>query len=316
MSRPAEGTLGRFFTRALLVLAPALVLALLLEARLSRVPNMYSSKRDNLQLRASRVEIVIVGSSHALMGVRPDLLGVEAFNLAFPSNDLRADTYLAETAAARCPELRTVLFEVSDFSFEYSLRPAPEGWRRFFLHRYFGLPYEEALDALDPREFSYMAMYGKVASLAFVRGGFRPTDRTDPFGFQEANMVDPGQDAPSALARHDAISDPARIDGNVSRLVTTLRAMSAGKVRAILFTTPLHHAYRENLSPARMARMAAAVRRVQEETNVDYWDFSADPRFGESDFADSDHLDREGANRLSGLIAERLREGEASAGAR
>jgi hypothetical protein len=313
---PSEGTLGRFFARALLVLAPALVLALLLEARLSRVPNMYSSKRDNLRLRASRVELVIVGSSHALMGVRPDLLGVEAFNLAFPSNDLRADTDLAETAAARCPELRTVLFEVSDFSFEYALRPAPEGWRRFFLHRYFGLPYEEPLDALDPSSFSTIALYGKGASLAFVRTGFRPTDRTDPFGFYEADRVDPAADAPSALARHDAISDPSRIEGNVSRLVTTLRALAARKVRAILVTTPLHHAYREGIPRARTARMAAAVRRVEEEASVDYWDFSADPRFGESDFADADHLDREGADRLSGLLALQLREGEASAGSR
>jgi hypothetical protein len=62
--------------------------------------------------------------------------------------------------------------------------------------------------------------------------------------------------------------------------------------------------------------MAAAVRRVEEEASVDYWDFSADPRFGESDFADADHLDREGADRLSGLLALQLREGEASAGSR
>ena len=167
-----------FILRVGLFVSPVAVLLGGLEWRLHSIDNSYSWKHDRLEERLKKTEILILGSSHGLRGIRPELLPYPAFNLANVSQSLDIDRELFEAYQERMPRLRTIIIPISFFSFRERLAET-EPFRIAFYRRYFGIP-EEFTDQLELSTYSLLALYGPRESLRLIK------EQSD--GYSEADL--------------------------------------------------------------------------------------------------------------------------------
>ena len=65
-----------------ILLAPFLIFFTWAEFRLSSMPNSYSQKLSLLEKTATNIEVLVLGSSHALYGINPSLFRYAGINMA------------------------------------------------------------------------------------------------------------------------------------------------------------------------------------------------------------------------------------------
>ena len=66
--------------KILLFLAPMLAGYVLLEMRLSKVPNIYNKKRTDLEAQLADIEVLELGASHSFFDLNPRYLSRRAFD--------------------------------------------------------------------------------------------------------------------------------------------------------------------------------------------------------------------------------------------
>ena len=91
------------------------VLAVLtaMEVYVESMPNIARDKHQWMLQHSNKVKTLVLGNSHNLYGIRPDLLGEGAFSLAQQSQTYRYDCYLLQHYPMK--ELKTVILNV-DYS--------------------------------------------------------------------------------------------------------------------------------------------------------------------------------------------------------
>src|SRR5438445_8545181 len=96
----------RFISKLIIFLSPILLVLGLVERRLTLVPSGYMIKRMYLERNIYRAQVIITGSSHSYYGIKPQMLGVPAFSIAYVSQDIYYDTkillkYLPQARSAK-----------------------------------------------------------------------------------------------------------------------------------------------------------------------------------------------------------------------
>src|SRR5205085_2477908 len=107
----------------------------------------------------------------------------------------------------------------------------------------------------------------------------------------------------AAAVRH-AKHGPGRVQANQAQLIRTIEACQKRGVECILVSIPTHPCYRDHLLPEYRAETSALIREVCRQTGAIYCDYAADPRFGDTDFYDGDHLNEGGAIKFTRLLDE------------
>lgn len=306
--------LRRFVARFALFLLPAAAAELALEARLARVQNSYSLKRDGLAQAEPSLQVVFLGPSHAYYGLDPDKLSRPAFNLANVSQGLTIDAQLAEQALARAPALRLVVLSFSYFSLGYRTETGAEPWRNGFTRYFYGLPGDQdSVTLLHPRNYSLLALYGPEQVRGMALKGFHSTlaDHVSPLGFYASEPGAPAsildeKEGEARVRDHEAQqSDEARAR-NTEALRTLLAALDARKVKAAFVTLPVHRTYSAFIDRAAWQRSRAVIAAMLRPGAVSYHDYLDDPRFTLEDFHDHDHLSAEGAARMTQVLDEEV----------
>jgi hypothetical protein len=274
------------------------------EHELGSVPNGYSLKRERVEQRILDVKILITGSSHSFYAIKPRALNQNAFSFAYFSQDLFYDTRLLLKYAPRAPSLKLVIIPISYFSLESKLGDTIEKWRSPFYHKVYGIP---AAEPLDVKNYSFIALYGasETQSLIFRRFSSQNTELIDadggpPKGFPNNERSDLSSEA--ALARHHASMRPDLVDENVRYLSEAVEVLKSRSVAVVFVTTPVYKSYYSHLNPAAYTRMQEAIRSMSEQNGIQYHDYMKDPRFGESDFFDCDHLNVSGMAKFTEIL--------------
>ena len=299
----------RFFTRFMIILLPFLVVFLLIEYKTSRLPNSYAQKKHSLREQVQKVNVLVLGSSHAFDDINPDFFSCQGYNLSNVSQSLFYDTRLCLNYLDRLPHLRGVIITVSYFSLFYELNDLPEGWRDYFYYRYFGIRYP-SLDLSDPKMFSYMALYTRDFISAMV---FSKLNNKDEFGDIQPN----GWKKVPAPADSVAISDSTghenalfhnslvrmkNLKANVRYLRELLTELHKRNIRVCFVTTPVYQTYSRYLSPFILQANQNIIRGLCREFNAGHFNYFNDPRFLKSDFSDNDHLNIAGAEKFSRIL--------------
>lgn len=299
----------RFFTRFMIILLPFLVVFLLIEYKTSRLPNSYAQKKHSLREQAQKVNVLVLGSSHAFDDINPDFFSCQGYNLSNVSQSLFYDTRLCLNYLDRLPHLRGVIITVSYFSLFYELNDLPEGWRDYFYYRYFGIRYP-SLDLSDPKMFSYTALYTRDFISAMV---FSKLNNKDEFGDIQPN----GWKKVPAPADSVAISDSTghenalfhnslvrmkNLKANVRYLRELLTELHKRNIRVCFVTTPVYQTYSRYLSPFILQANQNIIRGLCREFNAGHFNYFNDPRFLKSDFSDNDHLNIAGAEKFSRIL--------------
>ena len=280
------------------------------ERRLGQVKNSYTAKLESLE-HGRMCEVLILGSSHALHGLNSDFFRYRGLNMANTSQTLYQDSQVLARFGSVLPSVKYVIFCVSDFSLEADPSTGPEYWRTFFYKQYYGIPSNRLRLRLDVRNYSKWALYGEQAvnylrnppqtlPLPISSNGWSALHCSE--GIAETPItIEKGLDRAQFHQRHMSVESRQE---NVQYLTESIEWCVRRHIVPILLTTPVHHTYSDHIDVAKYRWMQGVLKDLSAEYRLRYFNYFSDPRFDVDDFADSDHLNARGAEKLSRIVDE------------
>ena len=278
------------------------VLAVLtaMEVYVESMPNIARDKHQWMLQHSNKVKTLVLGNSHNLYGIRPDLLGEGAFSLAQQSQTYRYDRYLLQHYPMK--ELKTVILNV-----DYSL--LWEDFESVPKEEFQAMRYRIYMDCdLHPRlswygfEVMYMPLVTEKLRSLFTPG----RNHWDHLGWateytKEARLQDWDDGKSRAEANTCYDTDIVRLNEGILRDIFDY--CQQRHIKVILLNTPVSETFRQYEDPRqRNINTQVLNRLLNDYPTVNYLDWEADPRFTSDDFYDSDHLNHEGAAKLTQAI--------------
>jgi hypothetical protein len=320
----------RIASKGLLFITIWIVLLATLVAASERVAPIYEPmklKRTLLQERAKEVEALSLGNSHG-QALDFATLGVAGFNFRQGGGDLYEAAFIAHEVVPELPALRCVFVTLSPYSI-HADNGAPTGVSRASRRRelyartlsreyiegdrtYFILGKLSPLVRDDHWKQVLLALTGRKPVMRIREDGTlirRSTPRTIP----AESLAAHGE---RSARRHEAFVRevlrvrPSAAGGGIHALEALIGTAAAREVLVILYTPPYHESYLRAMAAGRLSEVVAAGADLSKRyENVVYTDFSRSDMFaGRPDlFADSNHLNADGARMFSRLLAEHLR---------
>ncbi|HWI59183.1 MAG TPA: hypothetical protein VNZ22_18290 [Bacillota bacterium] len=309
----------RLFFSILALAAPFVLLLGKCEWRFHQVPwNEYAAKRALLEARADKVEVLVMGSSHAYRGILPSQLHPQAFNLAGLSQTLYYDQALVKKYLPKVPSLKMVILPVSYFSLECQLDEGIEKWRCFYYAYHYQLPHRNWHENWNSRNFSAFFLGSQqLGYKPMLRGAlFDVRSRFDAQGGDAAPVAAPEnepapcqaerlrQSALGALQRHHQMMRPENVQENRRLLEDFIWHLKQRGIEVVLVTLPTSRYYAQGMDPSHYQRMQATLQDLSAFCGVTYLNYTRDERFSDQDFADSDHLNTAGASKFTRILKE------------
>jgi hypothetical protein len=306
--------LKKFIIKGFIFILPLGLILLAVEYKLAQVPNSYNVKKSLLEAQAGELEAVIMGSSHAYVGIDPKALRCRAFNLANTSQSLYYDSRLLAKYLESMPRLRLAIITISYFSLEFHLTDSPEEWRSHFYYYYYGINDEtNSWPPLDLRNYSLMALYGINVTRVISSQGFRISlaREVDENGwYKSRNDVQTLEESQAHARRnmdfHHGFMKPKYIPENLLALESMIRQLQARHVSVVFLTTPVFRTYAELMSPEKYQVTQAEIERLCRSHGVEYFNYTFDRRFTIEDFQNPDHLNLGGAEKFSRIVRDEI----------
>ena len=269
---------------------------------------------------SDRTQVLFVGSSHVLFGVRPERYSVRTMNLASAWLDYTCARRVLEKHLSRVPHLKTAVIEYDELPLVSDLVPAMVGTNDL-------RPLTElSLDALDiPADDVVVKLRVLYTAFAFPITGL---PRVTPLGWENrAEVCTPLHHPPRGFSAgyyftdgvtptsydpkivYQALTSAAQnarvVERNIGALQQTISMLRARGVCVVLLRLP--HDRDWVRPPAVAARWRELQHSVGARNDVLVLDWGESSAFQPRDFCDNHHLNAAGADKLAGLLDVRLR---------
>jgi hypothetical protein len=291
----------QFIVKSAILIGSLLLIAIVLEALLRNIPNEFSYKKQQLLKNSENIEVLVMGNSHSLYDINPDLFAFPAFNLANEYETLDCSLQILKRFGDKLPKLKCIILSYSyvalqgnydncsgstigkDLSIYYEVCPSYNPYNNFEI---FKIPLG-------------MPLFNKLFEYYCLR--LPPKLKCSPVGF-------------GSKPRHEGKFDlnasgieRAKLQGTLNgaavstaELKQIIEYCKSKKVALILVTTPACPSYVKELSkPILDQAVNVAVKTAKSNPNVYYYNFLSVPYFGSNDFYDGDHLNDRGARKFS-----------------
>jgi len=291
------------YVRPFLFFLLPLVLLAAGEAYVRSLPNAAKSKHEFLTKHSDEVDVLVLGSSHTYYGICPDALGSHAYNAAQVSQTLRYDDWLLHHYSFN--NIEWVVQPVSDFSLYENLEGGSEWYLANRYRLYMDCDIHSPWSVYGWEATAFPAFVEKLKSL-WQPPKMRWSEQGQGLEYTlESRAAE--WDNGAERARHNCYENFAAAEENVGHLHRIARFCEKRHARLLLISTPLRPSYRSAQDPRQIADMRHRLKVFLKRHPVAmYLDFSADPRFSDVDFYDADHLNTDGARKLSFLIKQRM----------
>lgn len=293
----------KFIIKILVFIIPLIALCLAAEIYTRQIPNAYSYKFSYMSQNAGNITTLILGSSHTFRGIDPKYIEGKAFNLAYSSQDLKRDAYLLDRFICQMDSLQTVILA-------YSYHSMPEVMEDLnnaeTLLKYYGI-YMEYPETRYSLEISIPGWIKKCT--AHWRG--EDIRHCDSLGFgakDDTRSSILNEEEACKILSHHTFKNFDRVNENKATLRHIATICKERNIRLVLLTTPVTSYYFKNISSKQYSIMQTAAKELTDEfDNVVYLNHMDDKRFSDSDFSDTDHLNPQGARKLTEILNEELR---------
>lgn len=299
-----------FIKRILLLFLPIFLLMVIAEYEMHRQPNSYKYKHHWMQKNASRVDCLILGSSHTYYGVRPDLLSKHGFSLANVSQTLPIDRDLLLYYSGKYDSLKNVIVPISYFSlFQPPMQSAEFGepFRYNYYTMYMGFPSKWYELQRHFEIFSHDVFVEKLKKRikSKMQGEVSEKD-CDEFGWHQAAHLAENwsESAGRVAAERHRMKTEKYLDYNLNALCEIIMFCKKNGIIISLITTPVNSLYSKNVDITQLRIMQNAIDSVSLKYDVPYYDYFEDMRFVNEDFYDPDHLSDVGAEKFSMILKE------------
>ncbi len=288
-----------FILKSALFLVPIVGILMAGEVYLRSLPNSYSQKNEWMKAHAAEVEVLVLGNSHGIFGIRPELFGKRAYNLCQVSQTLEYDEYLLRHFEPQLKSLTDLLLIVDNSNLFDQPLEETEWFRCTYYRLYMDCPkfpllsrYGFELSNIDAARKKWQQGGGRCDSLGW-NGSYTKASRSADYLTDEAVRKN---------VEHHRCKDWNAAQENRETLKRIAAWCEARHVRLILLQSPVSCAYYQMTDK----RQFDFIKESCAIPNVMVIDDSQNEHFTDDDFYDPDHLNTDGAYKWSKLIGARI----------
>lgn len=293
----------KFLITLLAFFIPVLCVLAWLEYLVRKAPNEYQYKAEWMEKNASRVETLILGTSHAFYGINPSYLGPNAFSLAASAQSLQYDEFLFFNYAPKCKNLKTVILPISYFTlFSGDMEDGSEWWRVINYKVYMDCPNHSSFSKYNFFISNSEPFRSKLTKI--IKGNSIIECDSLGFGYPIYRKSTPHLDDASVVTwvKHHTAKDFTHVEKNKSHIYHIANYCKEKGLKLVLVTTPAYYKYYEQLDSAQLSVMHDFIKGMKKLYNVVYLDHLKDYRFVPNDFTDCNHMSCDGAKKFSIII--------------
>jgi hypothetical protein len=297
-----------FFKRAALFLIPVCCIFAFLEYRMEHLPNSYNLKRSYFERDLGQIEVLFLGSSHAMNDINPAFLSYKGFNLANSSQSLYYDTQITSRYLEKLTSLKCVIITISYFSLWTQLADTRESWRDYFYYRYWGFSNTD-FSWYDLKKYSYVMLYGPSTTLKSIAGIKidESFERMSDNGWFKKESVNPNPNLTDVIGSKKVRADQrgmhkSHVSENLGYLTDLIEKCKARNIPVGFISTPIYRSYLKYTDSAINKMNREAINSLCDRYQCSWHDYSEDPRFNERDYGDNEHLNYAGAEKFSLVI--------------
>lgn len=295
----------RFIKKLFIFLIPVIIFIALWEYGLSTIPNSYSLKRAQLEAQAPKIEVLVLGPSHALMGVNPDYFSMKGYNAANIQQSLFYDTRIALKYLDKMTSLKVVLIDISYSSLWFQLFDIHKGVKDYFYAEYWGIRYPE-IKSYDIRIYSKILQYGNFRAWNYALMGFKVNlalgYNTNGWGTRVGESLINDSTGYAQMKLYDKECDADFFNNNMNDLGNLLRELNRRKIHPVFFTPPFTQSLCKYMDKGRLKSISDALFELCAKYNCKWFNYQNDARFSDKDFRDVSHLNQDGAAKFSKII--------------
>jgi len=298
--------MNNFLYRIFLFFIPVIVFFIGCEIFVRNMPSEYRQKRDQLVANADSIEVLVLGASHAMDGVDPRQIALYTHNLAFGSQSIHYDRKLVEKYLPNLIKLKYVLISLEHNSLYYD----HEVDRDFFYKYYYGIPYKNRKFYKESFLQSYfvytpqltLSMIGKSLNnkkkVESIKGWKNDSGRNDEVvSSVERNKI-----------RANGFNKTAKTwkggDSVLNDLNELINFLLSKEITPILITYPTYSLFNSFIDTSIVERTRSVGNELSQRYKIPYMDFNDDDSFTIEYFFNCDHLNEQGAAKLSQKINE------------
>lgn len=298
----------KLIIKLILVLLPVIAILIAFELIARKIPTTYSTKLSSFNAKKSKIEILVMGSSHSNFGINPEYFGRVAFNLSNTSQCLNQDYKLLLKYLPECENVKMVIIPISYFTLQSDLAQSPEAWRVSYYSYYMGVQTDNICSIYDLKNYSALFLWdGPLQVIKAVRN--IKNMNINEYGYQvpekhkqSIDDVINEREGKKRVNYHDKVMKMSLIGFNISILELMVKELKRRNIEAVFVTTPVYKTYKQFISAKSYKIMTDVINNLSAKYSVQYFNYFDDKRFDFNDFLDNDHLNEEGAKKLSLIL--------------
>lgn len=277
-----------------------------MELYLRNTPNDYTYKNAYLEQNSSKIETLILGSSHSYYGLNPLYFSKNTFNASHISQTLDYDYELLMKYKDHFKTLKRIYIPMSYFSLWERLKAEGGSWRCKNYAMYYNI---DTSGKLKHRSEVLSLPFHKnitrvVSSLFSENGEISCTELGWGLGYDSEKQRDLVLTGKLAVDGNTFEIENPKYQRTLNESIFLLNEMinwsKENKIKVVLFTPPAYKTYRQNSDKKQMdATINISTEIAKNHTNCRYYNFIDDASFVSQDFFDADHLSELGAEKLS-----------------
>jgi hypothetical protein len=289
----------KFKLKTLFFLLPLIVIALLMEIMIRHIPNDYSYKKNYLDENSNSIEVLFLGSSHTYFGVNPQYIQENSFNASHVAQTIDYDYNIIKKYASNWRQLKLIAIPIDYSTLFSSVTNGSQSWRVKNYNIYYDIKLTEIIsdnfEILNTKpnlifKRLYIYYFKNNPEISCSKLGHSSTKKQND-NLEEEGLV--------AAKRHTHI-DKKELKKNTAILKRIIAFGNKHNIQVLLYTTPAYNTYVKNLNQLQLDITNETIQQIiRNEKNCFYYDFLEDSNFIASDYMDSDHLNENGAKKLS-----------------
>ena len=282
------------------------VTCIVLEVMIRIIPNEYKYKKQYLDNESDSIEIIFLGASDAHSGLNPEYTKQRSFNAAHPAQSLDYCFEILKKYDNKWSKLEFIVIPVSYPSLFYKMGESQsDGWRVKNYTIYYNIKitkhlrsYLEILNGqlLDNLFRIYMYHVKNIDEIHCSEKGWYISSHTPPLD----SLVQSGIDV---AARLTIPPEKQHLEEMKSALDSIVKFSEKNECKVILCTPPVYRSYIENFDIHQYDTTIFTISKIAKENdNCTYINLLNDTRFKVEDFLNGDHLNGNGAKKLTLII--------------
>lgn len=269
------------------------------------LPNPTKSKHAYLKSKSHEIDVLILGNSHTYYGVNPAILSERAYSAAQVSQTLKYDNWILATYPF--DSLHTVVLPISDFSLYEELEDGDEWYLASRYRLYMECDIHSRLSMYDWECTAFPVFCEKLKSL-WIPPHMQWNSYGQGLEYTFANRPsNEDWDNGAERAKRNYYRNLEKGDKGVAYLESIARMCEEQKALLVILQTPLRPSYINHQSLDQVSDTQSRLKTFFKEfPHTRMLDLRSDLRFEATDFYDSDHLNTDGADKLSFILADSL----------